>query len=218
MGRWWPFGGGRVEASAAVRTAFGLASMEAPRRARGWFEALLRRYPFTAAARRELGRLRFEVGSLTPLPPDTGGPLSASPRTGSDEAGFGDEEARWWPGERLVAVREARDEAGIRALALAHWHTHADAARRAALLAAVERLAEEPAARYAWAATLAGHALHGVRTAAGPADGRAYWRGYLAEGDAGAIFAALAAGTLGDLALLPDEVATFYADLFERPG
>jgi hypothetical protein len=180
-----------------MRQYMGLETMEAPELARRWLDDFLKRWPFTAAARRLFETIHFEAGDL------------------SQEHGGG----FWYPETRTVQVRGSQAEALIHELAHAYWEearTKGDAAER--LVAAVQRLARERDPRYQRAATLAGHYVHGIKTQPDPSSPTGYWQG-MRQPDGTwmdwEMFAGLASGIMADLALLPPYVREFYEGLFE---
>ncbi len=184
----------KVPASEEMRQGFGFEEMEPPERARAWFEALFTRYPFTAEACHEFRALRLEVGDLSR---EWGG-------------GF------WWGDRGLVTVRGCQDEAALHELAHAFWHTRREQPGvAAAFLDAVVRLSEERSPRYARAATLAGHYVHGIPSQPDPNSPTGFWRGMLVEGNDWEMFAGLASGVMGNMRLLPPYVRRFYQGLFE---
>lgn len=209
---WWPFGRNRKPiASETLAEVFGVDYMEPPQAVRAWLAGLLRRYPFTPAARTEFGRWYCEAAAFGPADPRHD-PAAGTPPDASD--------IRVLPPQRAILLRTARDAAGLYAVALAWWRLReAEPGRRDRFAEAVARLAAEPAARYAWAATIAGHYLHGVASAARPsAAGASYWQGQDVDADPGPIFAGLLAAIQADLWLLPDYAADCYAGLCERAG
>ena len=183
-----------VRASEEMRQGFGLTRMEAAPAVRAWFDDLFGRYGFSAPAVSFFRTLRLEAGDL------------------SQEWGGG----FWWSDQRLVQVRGAQDEAAIHELAHAFWdgaRERDDNAR--AMMDAIVRLAEEPDPRYARAQVLAHHYVHGIPTQPDPNSPTGYWRGMLVEENDWEMFAGLASGVMGDMALLPPYVRRFYAGLFE---
>jgi len=183
----------KVPASAEMRDGFGLEWMEPPARAREFFEGLFARYPFTPAACRLFRRLRLEVGDLSR---EWGG-------------GF------WWGDRDLVTLRGNQDEAAVHELAHAFWHDlrlRDDNAHK--LMLTVQRLADEPDARYRRAAALAHQYVHGIPTQPDANSPTGYWRGMPAEQNDWEMFAGLASGVMGNLRLLPPYIRPFFADLF----
>ena len=191
---------GRVPASALVRQFLGFETMEPPDEARRFLERFVERWPFTVAARELFARIHFEAADL------------------SQELGGG----FWHPDRRTVQVRGSQAEALIHELAHAWWE---EARKRPgaieALVRDLQRLADERDARYARAATLAGHYVHGIESQPDPDSPTGYWLG-MRQADGTwmdwEIFAGLASGTMGDLALLPPYMRRHFAGLFEaRP-
>jgi hypothetical protein len=188
---------GRVPASALVREYLGFVTMEAPGAARRFLEGFVERWPFTEAARKLFEGIHFEVADL------------------SQELGGG----FWHPDRRTVQVRGSQAEALIHELAHAWWE---EARKRPgaieSLVEDLQRLAEERDPRYERAATLAGHYVHGIKSQPDPDSPTGYWRG-MRQTDGSwidwEIFAGLASGTMGDLALLPGYMRRHFADLFE---
>lgn len=191
---------GSVPASSAMRQYLGLDRMEPPEPARRWLNDFLSRWPFTEQARRLFATIRFEAADL------------------SYEHGGG----FWFPDSRTVQVRGSQAEALIHELAHAYWE---DARKQpgatTGLVEAVLRLAEESDPRFARAATLAGHYVHGIPTQPDPASPTGWWQG-MRQPDGTwmdwEIFAGLASGVMADLALLPPYVQPFYQGLFEASG
>jgi hypothetical protein len=182
-----------IRASEEMRQGFGIATMEPPAAVRAWFEALFRRYDFTAEAIRYFRSLRLEAGDLTA---EWGG-------------GF------WWGDRGLVQVRGAQDEAAVHELAHAFWHEARERDDNArAIMDAVVRLAADTDPRYERAATLAHHYVHGIPTQPDPDSPTGYWRGMLVEENDTEMFAGLASGVMGDMTKLPPYVRRFYAGLF----
>jgi hypothetical protein len=193
LGKERPVDADKVPASAEMRDGFGFDTMEAPDRAREWFEGLFDRYPFAPRARAFFRSLRLEVGDLSR---EWGG-------------GF------WWGDRNLVQVRGSQDEAALHELAHAFWHDRrqqGDTARR--FMDAVVRLADERDPRYVRAATLAGHYVHGIPTQTDPNSPTGYWRGLLVDDNDWEMFAGLASGVMGDMRLLPPYLRRFYRGLF----
>src|SRR4051812_4814564 len=171
-----------VQASEEMRQGFGLSAMEPPDAVRHWFEDLFRRYDFTADAIRYFRTLRLEAGDLS----------------GEHGGGF------WWGDRRLVQVRGAQGEAAIHELAHAFWHDARERDDNAqAMMDAVVRLSKETDPRYARAAQLAHHYVHGIPTQPDATSPTGYWRGMLVDKNDWEMFAGLASGVMGDMSLLP---------------
>jgi hypothetical protein len=184
---------GKVDASEEMRQGFGFEEMEAPERAREWFEGLFDRQPFTREAREFFRTLRLEVGDL------------------SRELGGG----FWWGDRSLVQVRGCQEEAALHELAHAFWHERRLEGNNARdFMDAVVKLADERDPRYARAATLAGHYVNGIPTQPDPSSPTGYWRGMLVEDNDWEMFAGLASGVMGDMQRLPTYVRQFYSGLF----
>lgn len=186
-----------VKASAEMRQGFGLDRMESAAATRRWFEQLFERYPFAAGAIRLFRGLRLEAGDLS------------APHGG----GF------WWSDKNLVQVRGAQDEAAVHELAHAFWESaRVDGSNAKDLMKAVVALANESDPRYSPTQELAHHYVHGIKTQPDPTSPTGYWRGMLVEDNDWEMFAGLASGTMGDMALLPPYVSTFFVGLFEGAG
>ncbi len=130
----------------------------------------------------------------------------------------------WHPDLRLVRLYTAQYEAAIHELAHAVWHEQRrDRPVRDALVAAVQRLAEDHDPRWARTHTLAGHYVYGIPTQPGFEQGmllpQAEWGsggGPQGEWNDWEMFAGLASGCMADIRLLPPYVRRFYAGLFHE--
>ncbi len=162
-------------------------------------EELFRLFPFTSRAqdwlRREIG---FEV-------------LDHSRTTGG---GGG-----WYPQERIVRLNTVQYEAAIHELAHAWWHDRRSA-HKDALVAAVQRLAQE-ADDYPQVGHLARDYVHGIATQPGfergmllPQERWGAGGGPQNEWNDWEMYAGLASGCMADIRLLPDYLRPFYRDLF----
>jgi len=125
----------------------------------------------------------------------------------------------WWPDRKLVDLFTAQEEAAIHELAHAWWHERRLQGTAAAeLIVAVVRLSEESDPRYQRAAELARQYVYGIPSQPDPNSPTGWWRGLLVEGNDWEMFAGLASGVMGNLALLPDYVRRFYTGLFDEPA
>jgi hypothetical protein len=122
----------------------------------------------------------------------------------------------WWPDRKLVDLFTAQEEAAIHELAHAWWHERRLEDNNAAeLMVAVVKLTEEPDPRYQRVRELAHHYVYGIRSQRDPNSPTGWWRGMLVEGNDWEMFAGLASGSMGRLALLPPYVRRFYEGLFD---
>ena len=153
-------------------------------------ESLFRRYPFTAEGAAYLRRAsHIAVGDL------------------HSTAGGG----YWDPGQRLVYLNTAQDEAALHEHAHVWWHERRlQPGQAAGMIAAVVRFSEDHDPQFQPAQRLAYDYVHGI-----PAQG---WAGMLVERNDWEMFAGLASGTMGDLRRLPPYVRVFYRGLFAEPG
>jgi hypothetical protein len=128
----------------------------------------------------------------------------------------------WHPERNLVRLQTAQYEAAIHELAHALWEgRRRDRRLRDELVAAVQRLAEDPDPRWERARTLAGHYVHGIAEQPGfergmllpePEWGRG--GGPRGEWNDWEMYAGLASGCMADLRLLPPYLRGFYEGLF----
>jgi hypothetical protein len=138
---------------------------------------------------------------------------------GSTEGGGG-----WHAAQRLVQLRTAQYEAAIHELAHAVWETRRrDRGLRDALVAAVQRLAEDDDAHWERASALARNYVHGIAEQPEFEQGlllpRWEWgRGGGAHGEWNdwEMYAGLASGCMADLRLLPPYLRRFYRGLFDE--
>jgi hypothetical protein len=130
----------------------------------------------------------------------------------------------WYPDRGLVRLNTAQYEAAIHELAHAHWHgRRRDRRLRDALVAAVQRLAEDVDPRWNRVHTLAGHYVHGIAEQPGfeqgmllPASEWGRGGGPRGEWNDWEMYAGLASGCMADIRLLPPYLRRFYADLFQE--
>lgn len=182
-----------VKSSTEMRQGFGIDRMESRPAARRWFEGVFARHPFVAEAIEYFRTLRLEAGDLS------------APHGG----GF------WWAEQGLVQVRGAQDEAAIHELAHAFWEPRRTEGTNARdLMDAVVRLSSERDQRYATTRQLADYYVNGIKTQPDPSSPTGYWRGMLVEENDWEMFAGLASGTMGNMALLPPYVRRFFSGLF----
>ena len=184
-----------------------LGSPPAPDTAEDFLEDLFQRFPFAAQARDWLRQnVRLELLDR------------------ASTAGGG----TWHPDLGLVRLETAQYEAAIHELAHALWQgRRRDRQVRDALVAAVQRLAEDPDPRWERVRTLAEDYVHGI------ADQPGFERGMLLPepewGNGGGprgewndweMFAGLASGCMADIRLLPPYLRRFYEDVFRElpPG
>jgi hypothetical protein len=173
--------------------------------ASNFLDELFERFPFAEEARNWLRhRVRVEVADK-----------------GSTSGGGG-----WYPDQRLVRLNTVQYEAAIHELAHAVWdERRLDREVRDGLVAAVQRLAEDPDPRWARVRTLAGHYVHGIPTQPGfehgmllPHAERGTGGGPQGEWNDWEMYAGLASGCMADVRLLPPYLRRFYAGLFEELG
>ncbi|MBI2942042.1 MAG: hypothetical protein HYY04_16550 [Chloroflexi bacterium] len=126
----------------------------------------------------------------------------------------------WHPDRRLVELFTAQEEAAIHELAHAWWHERRLLGRNAAeLMVACVNLSEERDPRYARAAELANHYVYGITSQSDPQSPTGWWMGMLVGSSGGydwEVFAGLASGVMGNLALLPPYIRRFYEGLFDE--
>ena len=167
-----------------------------------FLDDLFARFPFAASAQERLrAAVRLEIGD------------------GASTAGGG----TWHPDQGLVRLNTVQFEAAIHELAHAIWEgLRRDRPRRDALVAAVQRLAEDPDPRWERVRALARHYVYGIAEQPGFEQGmllpEAEWgRGGGPQGEWNdwEMFAGLASGCMADLRLLPPYLRRFYEGLFE---
>ena len=150
-----------------------------------FLEAVFRRYHFTGEAEEWL-RHEVRVEVLDHLSQRGGG--------------------YWTPGERLVRLFTAQDEAAVHELAHAWWH-YRRKGQEATLIDAAKRAAHEQDGRYARVQELAHGYVYGTR--------HDNWPGLLVDNNDWEMFAGLASGTMGDTRLMPPYLREFYRGLFD---
>lgn len=128
----------------------------------------------------------------------------------------------WWPDRKLVDLFTAQEEAAIHELAHAWWHERRLQGTNAAdLMVACVKLSEEKHPRYARARELARHYVYGIPTQPDPQSPTGWWMGMFVGGNGGGldweVYAGLASGVMGNLALLPPYIRRFYEELFDPP-
>jgi hypothetical protein len=126
----------------------------------------------------------------------------------------------WYPHERAVRLNTVQYEAAIHELAHAWWHDRRHA-QKDALVAAVERLAQE-VDDYPPVGRVAHDYIHGIPTQPGFEQGmllpREEWGtggGPRDEWNDWEMYAGLASGCMADIRLLPHYLRSFYTGLFE---
>ena len=138
------------------------------------------------------------------------------------DAGRVDGGGAWDPAQNLVRLYTAQYEAAIHELAHAVWHgRRRDRALRDGLVAAVQRLAEDPDPRWERVRALARHYLYGIPEQPGfeqgmllPEAERGRGGGPRGEWNDWEMFAGLASGCMADLRLLPPYLRPYYEGLF----
>lgn len=114
----------------------------------------------------------------------------------------------WWqPAEDKVFLYTAQYEAAIHELAHAWWHFRRIGIEEE-LMAAVQRLADEPDPDYKRMQKLAHGYIYGIP--------EQNWAGMLVERNDWEMYAGLASGCMADIRLLPPYVAGYYEGLFRR--
>jgi hypothetical protein len=166
-----------------------------------YLEDVFHRFPFTAQAQGWLRQaIRLEVLDR------------------ASTAGGGG----WYPDQLLVRLHTAQYEAAIHELAHAFWERRRhNRQRRDALVAAVQRLAEDADSRWERVHTLAGHYIVGIAEQPGfehgmllPESEWGHGGGPRGEWNDWEMYAGLASGCMADIRLLPPYLRRFYSDLF----
>jgi hypothetical protein len=134
----------------------------------------------------------------------------------------------WHPDLSTVRLHTAQYEAAIHELAHALWEgRRRDRRVRDELVAAVQRLAEDPDPRWERVRALAGHYVHGIAEQPGfeqgmllPASEWGRGGGPRGEWNDWEMYAGLASGCMADVRLLPPYLRRFYAGVFDElpPG
>ncbi len=166
-----------------------------------YLEEVFRLFPFTAQAQDWLRQtIRLEV-------------LDRASTVGG---------GAWHPDQLLVRLHTAQYEAAIHELAHAFWERQRrNRQTRDALVAAVQRLAEDADPRWGRVCTLAGHYVRGIANQPGFEHGmllpeREWGRGGGPRGEWNdwEMYAGLASGCMADIRLLPPYLRPFYSGFF----
>ena len=128
----------------------------------------------------------------------------------------------WHPDQLLVRLHTAQYEAAIHELAHAFWEgQRRNRQTRDALVAAVQRLAEDADPRWDRVRVLAGHYIRGIAEQPGfeqgmllPGNERGRGGGPRGEWNDWEMYAGLASGCMADIRLLPPYLRSFYSDFF----
>jgi hypothetical protein len=128
----------------------------------------------------------------------------------------------WHPDQLLVRLNTGQYEAAIHELAHAFWEgQRRDRQWRDALVAAVQRLAQDADSRWERVHALAGHYVYGIAEQPGFEHGmllpKSEWGrggGPRGEWNDWEMYAGLASGCMADIRRLPPYLRRFYSDLF----